>query len=111
MREPVQRIDLVGPGVAVKGPAGLCEREAACDELDDGVEAFEQADDARSVRPGAAGGDVEDVAVAGGGEGGGGVRGDVGAELGGLAPEVAVSVGLFQGAGAAICELLGDGKS
>ena len=81
--------------VACEEPAGGGEGEVAEDELDDGFETFERADEVGAVGPGAAEVEVEGVAVGLGGEVGGGGGGDEGAELGGFAAELAVGVGVF----------------
>ena len=81
--------------LASEYPACFREAEVAQDELDDGFKTFEGADQIRAVRPWAAEVDVKSIAVGFGGESGVGGGGDEGAELAGLAPEVAVCVGVF----------------
>lgn len=76
-------------------PAVAREGEVAEDELDDGVEAFEGADEVRAVGPGAAEVDVEGVAVFFRGEFGAWRAGDERSKLAGFAPELAIDVGVF----------------
>ena len=91
LREPIQRIALVRARGAVVLPAFRAEVESHGYELDDGLEAFEAADDVGAVRPGAAAVEVQDVAVRGGGKAGVGRGGDGVAEGGGGAVEGARS--------------------
>ena len=93
LREAIQRVFRIRAMSSREQPAFVRELEVAQDELDDGFEAFEGADEIGSVRPGAAEVDVERVAVflrrelsAWGG-------GDEGAELAIFAAELTVCVG------------------
>ena len=76
-------------------PSLFRELETADDELDDGVEALERADEVGAVGPGAAVVEVKGVAVLFRGERGGGSGGDGGAEFGSWAAELAVCVGVL----------------
>ncbi len=76
-------------------PSLFRELETADDELDDGVEALERADEVGAVGPGAAVVEVQGVAVLFRGERRRGGGGDGGAEFGGWAAELAVCVGVL----------------
>ena len=93
--EAVEWVFWGGAVAAVEDPAVFGQREAADDELDDGFEALEGADEVSAVRPGTAPVEVEDIAVLFGGEFGVGIAGDEVAELAVLAAELAVLVGML----------------
>ena len=93
--EAVQRVLRVGAVPAGEEPSVFRELEVADDELDDGLEALEGADEVGAVRPGAAVVEVEGIPVLLRREPGTGRRGDEVPELGGFAAELAVRVGVL----------------
>ena len=93
--EAVEGVRCVGAVAAGEAPALLGELAVADDELDDGFEALEGADEVGAVGPGAAVVEVEGVAVFLGRECRVGRRGDEVAESAGLPTELTICGGVL----------------